>query len=150
MYSISREDSACLFGKSSLCRRKFLDEFSCRRALGRDLFKEVSYLGMASQAASAISVSSATSDCSSPLPVYSLSPRVSSPSSVWLKRLWRYLAIKVGYSEATEEAGLTLDSLGDQSSLESARKACTELFCIVCTELFYLLCLPSYMYTLVF
>ena len=28
----------------------------------------------------------------------------------------------VGFSEATEEAGLALDSLGDQSSLESARK----------------------------
>ena len=32
------------------------------------------------------------------------------------------MELPVGFSEATEEAGLALDSLGDQSSLESARK----------------------------
>ena len=32
------------------------------------------------------------------------------------------LAMELVFSEATEEAGLALDSLGDQSSLESARK----------------------------
>ena len=32
------------------------------------------------------------------------------------------MELPVGVSEATEEAGLALDSLGDQSSLESARK----------------------------
>ena len=46
----AHEDSECLFGKSSLCRKYFSDAFSCRRALARDLFKEVSYLGIASQA----------------------------------------------------------------------------------------------------
>ena len=46
----AHEDSACLFGKSSLCRKYFSDEFSCRRALARDLFKEVSYLGILAQA----------------------------------------------------------------------------------------------------
>ena len=65
----AHEDSACLFGKSSLCRKYFSDEVSCRRALARDLFKEVSYLGIASPPSLATSVSSATSDCSSPLPV---------------------------------------------------------------------------------
>ena len=40
---------------------------SCRRALASDLFKEVSYLGMAFQASSAILASYATSDCSCPL-----------------------------------------------------------------------------------
>ena len=46
----AHEDSECLFGKSSLCRKYFSDAFSCRRALARDLFKEVSYLGIAWQA----------------------------------------------------------------------------------------------------
>ena len=46
----THEDSECLFGKSSLCRKYFSDAFSCRRALARDLFKEVSYLGIAWQA----------------------------------------------------------------------------------------------------
>ena len=78
----AHEDSACLFGKSSLCRKYFSDEFSCRRALARDLFKEVSYLGIASPPSLATSASSATSDCSSessPLPVYSLSPGLEYP-----------------------------------------------------------------------
>ena len=39
----AHEDSACLFGKSPLCRKYFSDAFSCRRALALDLFKVVSY-----------------------------------------------------------------------------------------------------------
>ena len=46
----AHEDSECLFGKSSLCRKYVSDAFSCRRALALDLFKEVSYLGIAWQA----------------------------------------------------------------------------------------------------
>ena len=46
----AHEDSACLFGKSSLCRKYFSDAFSCIRVLALDLFKEVSYLGIAWQA----------------------------------------------------------------------------------------------------
>ena len=89
----AHEDSECLFGKSSLCRKYFSDAFSCRRALAlaRDLFKEVSGFLSWHRLAGVFGdiASSATSDCSSPLPVDSLSPGVSSPSSVWLKRLWR-------------------------------------------------------------
>ena len=69
----AHEDSACLFGKSSLCRKYFSDEFSCRRALARDLFKEVSYLGIASPPSLATSASSATSDCSRLSPLHCLS-----------------------------------------------------------------------------
>ena len=36
--------------KAHFAENIFSDEFSCRRALARDLFKEVSYLGIASQA----------------------------------------------------------------------------------------------------